>query len=261
MENADYRRVLAIGDIHGEYDKLMRLCQKIDFQPEQELLVFLGDYIDRGPDSLRCLRYVWGLKKKYPARVITLLGNHEQMLLEYFSEGEWVRNPYGGGGHWKAWPDTDDTWEKYNGGHRTVQKITQEMQRNESFLCDLLAFLRQDCQKMHCLRSHEKNYLLVHAGIDIETPLDEQTEESLLWVREECFRRYHGQVRFHSGDPLTEMELVVGHTPVQHLDPDYLPVPCWLTNHVLMCDTGAYRDRGRLSCVDIISEHHDFWQA
>lgn len=46
-----YSRVLAIGDIHGMYEKLITLLVKIQFNPEEELLVFLGDYIDRGPDS------------------------------------------------------------------------------------------------------------------------------------------------------------------------------------------------------------------
>lgn len=46
-----YSSVLAIGDIHGMYEKLITLLVKIQFNPEEELLVFLGDYIDRGPDS------------------------------------------------------------------------------------------------------------------------------------------------------------------------------------------------------------------
>ena len=261
LENAEYRRVLAIGDIHGEYDKLVELYQKIDFQPEHDLLVFLGDYIDRGPDSLRCLLYVRGLKNKYPANVITLLGNHEQMLMEHFSEAVWVRNLYGGGGYWDVQLGLEDIWERYNGGRKTVQAITRAMQRDDTFLAKMLRFLRQDCQRMYCLRCQGKNYLFVHAGIAVDVPLEEQREASLFWIREECFQRYTGRVRFRIGDPPIAMEMVVGHTPVQLLDPEYLPVPCWLANHILLCDTGAFRDGGRLSCVDVISEKHDFWQA
>ena len=53
-----YARVIAIGDIHGMYEKLTALMEKISFDPEEDLLVFLGDYIDRGPDSVNCLQYV-----------------------------------------------------------------------------------------------------------------------------------------------------------------------------------------------------------
>ena len=50
-----YSRVLAVGDIHSMYEKLIMLMEKIQFDPEEDLLVFLGDYIDRGPDSIQCL--------------------------------------------------------------------------------------------------------------------------------------------------------------------------------------------------------------
>lgn len=53
-----YSRVLAIGDVHGMYEKLIKLMDKIRFNPDEDLLIFLGDYIDRGPDPGRCLQYI-----------------------------------------------------------------------------------------------------------------------------------------------------------------------------------------------------------
>ena len=44
----EYKRILAVGDIHGMYDKLIALMKKVKFDPEDDLLIFLGDYIDRG---------------------------------------------------------------------------------------------------------------------------------------------------------------------------------------------------------------------
>lgn len=56
-----YRRILAVGDIHGMYQKLLSLMDQVQFNPAEDLLVFLGDYIDRGPQSLECLDYVMDL--------------------------------------------------------------------------------------------------------------------------------------------------------------------------------------------------------
>ena len=80
----DYKRILAVGDIHGMYGKLIALMEKVKFNPEEDILIFLGDYIDRGPQSLECLDYVMDLYKQYPERVVPLLGNHEAMCINYY---------------------------------------------------------------------------------------------------------------------------------------------------------------------------------
>ena len=75
-------RILAVGDIHGSYDKLIRLMEKVELDPEKDVLIFLGDYIDRGNQSKEVVNYLIELKKQFLSAVF-LLGNHEQMLLEY----------------------------------------------------------------------------------------------------------------------------------------------------------------------------------
>ena len=75
-------RVFAIGDIHGCLDKLVPLMQMIKINPDQDLLVFIGDYIDRGDHSREVVDYLVDLKLRLPESIF-LLGNHEQMLLEY----------------------------------------------------------------------------------------------------------------------------------------------------------------------------------
>ena len=79
-----YKRILAIGDVHGMYEKLKALMEIIQLNPAKDLLIFLGDYIDRGPQSLEALDYVMALNKQYPERAIPLLGNHEVMCLNYY---------------------------------------------------------------------------------------------------------------------------------------------------------------------------------
>ena len=75
-------KVFAIGDIHGSYDLLEKVLDH--WSPEEEQLIFLGDYIDRGKDSLKVLNKVMELSKEY--HVITLSGNHEQIFLNWLEK-------------------------------------------------------------------------------------------------------------------------------------------------------------------------------
>ena len=77
-------RIMAVGDVHGQYEKLKKLMRRIKFDPAQDILIFLGDLIDRGPESLQCFDYVMHLQKQYPESVICLMGNHEREMLDYF---------------------------------------------------------------------------------------------------------------------------------------------------------------------------------
>lgn len=73
---------IAIGDIHGNLGPLEDLLSRVvpELRPE-DTLVFLGDYIDRGPDSKGCIERLWRLKSEAEFHVVTLLGNHEQWML------------------------------------------------------------------------------------------------------------------------------------------------------------------------------------
>ena len=73
---------IAIGDIHGHRKPLEDLLSRVlpELQPD-DTLVFLGDYIDRGPDSRGCVEHILQLKAEAKCQVVTLLGNHEQWML------------------------------------------------------------------------------------------------------------------------------------------------------------------------------------
>lgn len=81
------RRIFAIGDIHGCHDRLVMLLERLPLDLEQDTLVFLGDYINRGPDSRRVIETLLDLRARCP-RTVFLLGNHEEMLLEYAADGD-----------------------------------------------------------------------------------------------------------------------------------------------------------------------------
>jgi serine/threonine protein phosphatase 1 len=80
-------KIFAVGDIHGCYDKLTTLLGRIPFDRDRDTLIFLGDYINRGPDSRKVLDHLIRLKKEC-RNVVYLVGNHEHTLLEYSVTGD-----------------------------------------------------------------------------------------------------------------------------------------------------------------------------
>ncbi|SHO42539.1 metallophosphoesterase family protein [Desulfopila aestuarii] len=79
-------RIFAVGDIHGCFNKLETLLKRLPFHRETDTLVFLGDYINRGPDSKKVLDLLIEVKETC-SNAIFLKGNHEQALLEYHATG------------------------------------------------------------------------------------------------------------------------------------------------------------------------------
>lgn len=232
----NYFRVLAVGDIHGMYEKLVELIDMVHFDPDYDLLLFLGDYVDRGPDSVRCLQYVYDLKETFGDSVVCLLGNHEVMMSSYYLRKRGICND--------LMMDYADSWFD-NGGMKTFEQLEQLDKKT----CDRLVDWVTDMP----VSFRYKNYFFCHAGVDPDVPLDFQTDFDLLWARGEWKEHYHG---FDT--------VVVGHSPVQNLKKRLsfgkrLVVPQFFENHVIMCDTGAFMGGGRLSCVDVLSGK--FWQA
>ena len=227
-----YSRVIAVGDIHGMYEKLITLMDKIRFDPEEDLLVFLGDYIDRGPDPVKCLQYVYDLQRRFPDSVICLLGNHEVMMSSYLMEKRVSYNTLIG--------DYSESWLE-NGGFQTLQQLNElDAGKREELLAwvtDLPVTYRY------------QEFFFCHAGIDPDVPLSVQNEYDMLWRRRQWWEKYKG-----------EETIVVGHTPIQKIKKGTRNVkPLFLPNRVMMCDTGSYMAGGKLSGVDVLSRK--VWQA
>lgn len=81
-------KIYSISDIHGCAAALEKALEKVDLEDGSSMLVLLGDYCDRGPDSLGVYRTIMGLQERYAGRVVALRGNHEEMLLEYVDEAD-----------------------------------------------------------------------------------------------------------------------------------------------------------------------------
>jgi serine/threonine protein phosphatase 1 len=177
-------RVYAIGDIHGRLDLLAALEGEIAAdlsrsRPRRSVVVYLGDYIDRGPDSARVLDHL--LDRPPPAdRVVHLLGNHEDALLAFLDDA-------GAGAAWMSF-----------GGRETLRSYGALPDRGPpapAWLVEAQDALERAMPRRHrdflaglALRHAEGGYLFVHAGLRPDVPLDRQKREDLIWIREEFLR-------------------------------------------------------------------------
>jgi serine/threonine protein phosphatase 1 len=175
----NFKRVIAIGDIHGHYDLLKNLIEtQIKFNPKTDLLIFLGDYIDRGFSVIKVITYLDELKKKYPDNIILLMGNHEEMAKE------WLEANYN---YMK-----DNMWLS-NGGRITLQAFNQALTSCSEILLPFIAKLKPYYET--------DNFIFVHGGIGKDETLKETAITDLLWNRT---TDYNGI-----------KTLVKGHTPVE----------------------------------------------
>jgi len=213
------RLVYAVGDIHGRLDLLEDLLPKIagdaraSRSPHPPVLVFLGDYVDRGPGSRGVIDYLIRLSAMPNIEVRCLKGNHEQALLAFLDDPEfgpsWLQN--GGAATLAAYgvgaPPTRlpaELWEEAR--DKFAQALPPEHLR---FLQGLELYVEYG------------DYVFVHAGLRPGVPIERQTEQDLLWIRYEFLeeRRPFPKVVVH------------GHTP--EAQPHMGPLRLGL-------DTGAY---------------------
>ncbi len=151
--------IYAIGDIHGCLFALEALLEKLPLKWGEDYLVFLGDYIDRGPDPRKVLEVVMELKESYPEKVIPLLGNHEWMFLNYLAGREKEIYLLNGG---------EVTLLQFmEGGRLCIPEAVI------SFLKGLPFFWETE------------RYIFVHAGLRPGKPLAEQDPQDLLFIRGE----------------------------------------------------------------------------
>jgi len=192
----DGERVYAIGDIHGcdgLLGDLLRLIEK-DASSAKSRLVFLGDYVDRGPGSRAVVELLVALKAERPDTVF-LKGNHEQAMLDFLSRPElneeWL--------HWGG----DKTLESYGVG----QIWTRHPADLAGELGALLPSSHREFLSSLGLWSISGDYAFVHAGFKPGVPIDEQTQEACLWIRSE----------FHNAaaDSRPDKTVVHGHHPVK----------------------------------------------
>ena len=227
MEQTD--TVYVVGDIHGCHKELIHLQNKIEKDAKKrsgaKLLIYLGDYVDRGPAVMDCIQSLIDFRP-HDFSIIYLLGNHEQMLLDFLAEKKsslyiWLGN----GGL--------ETLKSYGNKMDGYIDETMELQYDERIRDNFLRLLPSSHKDFfHQLQlSYEwENYFFVHAGIDPDTPLYEQKKDTLLWTRDPKFLDSKKQF---------EKIIVHGHTPGNS-------IIC--KNNRICLDTGVFFS-GKLSCI------------
>lgn len=177
-----FRRTFAVGDIHGRDDLLKNLLDQVSPDPDKDRVVFLGDYIDRGPRSFEVIEFLLDFRNRHPFTVF-LKGNHEEMLLDFLNGGDRMAYLQNGG---------RQTLESYM-AHRVDDWRGPIPERHLSFFESLALYFEND------------HAIFVHAGLKPKKPLHKQVPEDLLWIREPFIRS-----SFDFGKPV-----VFGHTPFQ----------------------------------------------
>ena len=222
-----YKRILAIGDCHGCYDKLMSLWGKISVR-EDDLVIFLGDYIDRGDKVAETLMWIMEQSKK--KNRIFLRGNHEQMMLNAFCK-----------------KNKEDQLDWIDSGGKVTLEALNEL--NAKKICSISKVINfvKSLPLSYLIEINGRKYFFCHAGIDINLPLKEQKSKALLWSREKFFNNYKGKA-----------VIISGHSPVQYYFDSFQPIKVPGRN-VILTDTGSSDDKGTISCVDVITGQ--FWQS
>lgn len=230
--------VWAVGDIHGRADLADRLIQAIrgdlhHSNAARKVVVFLGDHVDRGPDSKGVLDQLCNLAADPALEVRFIRGNHEDRMEAFLDQ-----------------PELGPGWCDY-GGRETLMSYgvaPPAMRGDVEAWTEASRALRAALPAAHAglLRRQEHSavigdYFFAHAGARPGVPLEQQSPEDLMWIRQMFLD--------HSG--LFEKVIVHGHTPSETVEADARRIGI---------DTGAYATNV-LSAVRLEGETRALLQA
>jgi len=232
-DSTEGRLIYAVGDIHGRRDLLQLIVRKIAVDAiasgstQQPMLVFLGDYIDRGPESAAVVSYILTLRNLDGFDVRCLKGNHEQTLLKFLDDSTigptWAE--HGGAA----------TLASYGVAAPNMRSDKEGWEEARLAFRATLPFDHLDFYRGLQLSACVGDYFFAHAGVRPGVALAQQTEQDLLWSRAE----FLGEKR-----PFEKI-IVHGHTPVE--------TP-FLGATRIAIDTGAYAT-GALTAVRLEGAH------
>ncbi|MDG4649587.1 metallophosphoesterase [Roseibacterium sp. SDUM158017] len=236
------RATYIVGDIHGRADLLELLLELIDAHiggtgAGDPQLVFLGDYVDQGPDSAEALARLRELTRDYPRNVICLMGNHERMLLDFLADPvtrgpRWMRA--GGAATLRSFRiDTDDMQAaaKVPDFEDAARRLRAAMPEG---LAEWMAGLP--------LSWNSGNVWAVHAGADPVHAMDAQSARVLLW----------GHPEFEAVARADGTWVAHGHVEMEG--------PVFADGRIAL-DTGAWRTGRLTACALRPDGRHDFLQT
>jgi serine/threonine protein phosphatase 1 len=199
------QRIYAIGDIHGRLDLLDQLLRMIRLDSEErpaadrQILIFLGDYIDRGAESRGVIdRLLTGIPDGFER--ICLKGNHEEMMLQYIEQPLtmpfWTGN--GGLATLASYGIGADGQELPRSAHEVARALLEAIPESHSEFLDALL-----------ISVSFGDYFFVHAGVQPGVPLDQQADEDCLFIREPFLshRGSFGKIVVHGHTPVRQPEI------------------------------------------------------
>jgi serine/threonine protein phosphatase 1 len=229
----DKHRVYAVGDIHGCLDLLQDVHQKISQHAlayqGTKIVVYLGDYVDRGPHSMQVVDYLLA-QTLSNFKAVYLLGNHEQVLLQ-FIEGhglEIAHDWFGFGGL--------ATLQSYGVTLRGIPTL-KDLPRLQAEFAEKCPVAHRQFYQALALSFELGGYFFVHAGIKPKLPLTKQIADDMLWIRDE----------FLNSRKQFEKVIVHGHS---------VSVKPEIKSNRIGLDTGAYAT-GLLTCAVFEGERVD----
>lgn len=193
-----YNRILAIGDVHGCAKTLTSMIDQLEVTHD-DLVVFLGDYIDRSDGVFSVIEQLIEFKEMFPNTVF-IKGNHEDMFLKYLK----------GEGNWE-----DARMFRYNGGTSTINSYCEALNitdtMDEPFCWDSLPESHQEFyNNLKVMHEHDK-YVFVHAGVRPQVALYDQIDYDMIWIRYEFLNWSSavlpGRVVVHGHTPMEQHEL------------------------------------------------------
>jgi serine/threonine protein phosphatase 1 len=230
-------RVYAVGDIHGRCDLLRGMHQLVHEdayrrQAPRNVIVYLGDYIDRGADSPAVIDLL--LDEPLPSfERVHLKGNHEDSLLRFLDD-------LGIGPAWLTYGGSE-TLASYGIRPPSLTASASELERAQRELRARLPERHRRFMENLELTHEEGDYLFAHAGVRPGVPLDRQSEDDLLWIREE----------FLLSDAEFGKLVVHGHTITAQPD---------VRRNRIGIDTGAFAS-GTLTCLVLEGTDWSFLQT
>lgn len=207
----------------GRFDRLEKAINDLKDKGTDYQFVFLGDYIDRGPQSKDCIDLLIDFRKKRPESIF-LLGNHEEFVLGMYCRELLQKDS---ALIYETKLDISRIWAN-NGGNKTLACYENRMISDEhlEFIKSLNYIYQQ------------RRLIFVHAGINKTKPLSENTTEDILWIRKPFGFKYEQQ-----------RIVVHGHSIVRKVFLDTV-------ENSICVDTGAILDDGKLSVLEIEDNQH-----
>jgi serine/threonine protein phosphatase 1 len=216
-------RKFVIGDIHSHYDEMMELFEIVQFDFDNDLLISLGDLVDRGPKPIEVVEKLSTVKN-----LIHILGNHDEWCYQYLlnntAPDEWI----------------------LQGGKSTLDAYKKHPKYKEKHL----AFFKK--AKLYYI--DDANRLFIHGGFNPEIPFVEQRNDKKMMIWDRSVIKKAMEFEQKNQEFKEFKEIFIGHTPTQLYNEN---LPRKISN-LWMLDTGVHIS-GQLTIMNI--ETLEFWQS